>query len=233
MGGSAEGRGGSSLVVQDVGPVRSLRLNDPQRRNALTTDLVRALREAAEAAESDRRVRAVRLCAAGPTFCSGTFLPRGGDESERPELGAIAALFATLAARAKPLVAEISGAAVGTGLGLACLADVTIAARSATVSLPELRLGLQPKVALVPVVARLGAASATRVALAVRPIPADEACRLGLVDVVAGDDRLAQVVQERLDDLATLDPAAVRAMRHLVTSIAESRRSQVYERLVD
>ncbi|MGH9658996.1 MAG: enoyl-CoA hydratase/isomerase family protein, partial [Bryobacteraceae bacterium] len=131
----------SELDVGREGRVARLALNRPDKRNALSFALCRALVEALEQAEADPGVGAILLSGHGPAFCAGMDL----GEMESPEAMAASQiherLFTAGARSRKPIVAAVEGAALAGGMGLAANAHIVVAAEDATFGLTEIRIG--------------------------------------------------------------------------------------------
>src|SRR3712207_3638299 len=178
----------SQLVVEDVGHVRVLRLDRPDRKNALTAALGWSVVRAVAAAHLDDDVRVVALTGNGDAFCSG--LDLGGDdtpadtgltEQERAldEKGWVARFLLGLRFETdKPVVAGINGVAVGAGLSLAMAADIRIAADTARIHPGYLRAGTSPDGGLTWSLPTLvGHETAMRFLLEPRFVDAEEALR--------------------------------------------------------
>lgn len=172
-----------------------LTLDDAPTRNALSPEMVDELRAAFAAAAADAGVRAVVLRGANGTFCAGGSIGnfRQSQQSAAPagELDPVAAnnrrsgeFLTALARFPKVLVAAVEGAAMGGGLGLACIADILLARKDAKFALSETALGLVPAQIAPFVVARIGPAQTRRLALSGERIDGAEAARIGLADVV-------------------------------------------------
>jgi 2-(1,2-epoxy-1,2-dihydrophenyl)acetyl-CoA isomerase len=217
----------SQLAVDTVGHVRVLRLDRPERKNALTSALgwsiVRAVREA----HADDDVRVVALTGNGDAFCSG--LDLGGDdtpaetglseqEQALDEKGWVGRFLLALRFETdKPVVAGINGVAVGAGLSLAMAADIRIAADSARLHPGYLRAGTSPDGGLTWSLPTLvGHETALRFLLESRFVAADEALRLGLVSEVVPADQLDTRLLEFCGAVAAQAPLAVRRTKHLV-----------------
>jgi 2-(1,2-epoxy-1,2-dihydrophenyl)acetyl-CoA isomerase len=182
------------ISTETRGEVGVVRLDRPERRNALVPEQMQAL--VAELRRAGSRCRAVVLTGAGPTFCPGAdlrWLASFGD----PALG-VAELVAvhhlaisTLLDMPVPVVAAINGAVAGGGLGLALAADYRLAAESASFTAAYFRLGLTVDGgASVFLTRTVGVARTLELLLTNRRVAADEALELGLVNQVVDDAEL-------------------------------------------
>lgn len=177
------------LIVEPRGPVRLLRLNRPEKRNALSMTLCAALIEALHAAEADAAVGAVVLAGEGAGFCAG------GDLEERRALADDAAAWQARAALAdamlaapggigKPVVAAVHGRVVGMGASLMLGCDMAVAAEDALFSWPEARHGIWPHLVAPQLCRHLGPKDAFELLATGRVADAAEAGRLRLVNRV-------------------------------------------------
>ena len=216
------------LAVETVGHVRILRLDRPERKNALTGALgwyiVRAMAEA----QADDEVRVVAITGNGDAFCSG--LDLGPGEGEAPETGLSEQqqvlddkgwvgrfLLALRFDTDKPVIAGVNGVAVGAGLSLAMAADIRIASDSARLHPGYLRAGTSPDGGLTWSLPTLvGHQVAMRFLLESRFVLADEALRLGLVSEVVPAAELDARMMELCEGIATQAPLAVRRTKRLV-----------------
>jgi len=173
-------RGAVLLVTIDNPPV-----------NALSAAVRRGLLEAIKAAEADAAVRAVLFVGAGTQFIAGADIREFGQAPQPPSLPDVCN---RIEACAKPVVAAISGAALGGGLEVALAAHYRLALPDARLGLPEVLLGLLPGAGGTQRAPRLiGAKAALELMLSGRHVPAKEALALGLVDRLASsDDTLAE-----------------------------------------
>ncbi len=218
----------SQLAAETVGHVRVLRLDRPQRKNALTSSLGWSIVRAVGDAHADDDVRVIALTGNGDAFCSGLDLG-GGDDTpvetgltdqeqmldEKSWVGRF--LLALRFETDKPVVAGINGAAVGAGLSLAMAADIRIAADSARLHPGYLRAGTSPDGGLTWSLPTLvGHEIALRFLLESRFVDADEALRLGLVSEVVPADQLDRRLLEFCGMVAAQAPLAVRRTKHLV-----------------
>jgi methylglutaconyl-CoA hydratase len=216
----------TTIEVQEQNWVRRIRLNRPERRNAMTpqmqTELIEALDEAAAGA-----CRVVVLEGAGEAFCSGldlSALQAAKDKSaleHREDAERVSRLFRTLYESPKATIAAVHGAAIAGGTGLATICDFTLAAPEARFGYSEVRIGFVPALVSAYLVLQIGEKRARDLLLTGRLFDAAEGHRLGLVtEVVAAQDLPARV-QTLAQTLSANSPASVKATKKLLA--AQSR----------
>ena len=197
------------VEVRREGRVARVALNRPEKRNALSLELCRALVAALADAAADPDVGAILLTGNGKVFCAGMDL----GEILEADTGAIDAvheqLFTTGLTLDKPVVAAVQGSALGGGTGLAANAHVVVAAEDALFGLTEIRIGLWPFVIYRAVVAAVGERRATELALSGRTFPAREAREYGLAHHVVPAAELEARAVETAAGLAAASPTAV------------------------
>lgn len=198
-----------SLLVSSQGRLRRLTLNRPDKRNALDVALCRSLLDAVREAASVRTVGAILLDANGKDFCSGMDLTEALEADSDQMLPLHQELFSIGAQLWKPMVAAVQGAAVAGGLGLALNAHIVVASSDASFGLPEVRIGLWPYVIMPVVAAATGLRKATEMALTARMVDANEACRIGIVDVVVEPGALRERAERIALDLADGSVSAI------------------------
>ncbi|WP_199037154.1 enoyl-CoA hydratase-related protein [Glycomyces salinus] len=135
--------------------VATVALDDPKRRNALSTRLIGELRKSLARAVADPAVRVIVLDHAGPVFCAGADLRESAAATRTEDLPAahLAELLADMCEAPKPIVAHVRGPARGGGMGLIAAADHTVCGPGARMAFSEVKLGVVPAV-IAPVVAR-------------------------------------------------------------------------------
>jgi enoyl-CoA hydratase/carnithine racemase len=167
------------LYTRDEGPVRVVVLNRPEKRNALRIslrlELVQALREAG----ADPDVRAVVLAGEGPAFCGGLDKTEFGTRADDLYASTIL-IFETLQAYPKPMVAAVHGPAMGGGFYLSLASDLRVGGPETTFGTPEVTFGVPPSWGFLRSV--LGESLARDVGLTGRPIGAEEAFRVGILN---------------------------------------------------
>ena len=215
------------LLVTDTNRVRTLTLNRPSARNALTGTMRRGIAEAMVAADDDPGVSVVVITGADPAFCAGIDLnevdagraedavppTRSADGSVRrtgPNAGA------AIRSVQKPVIAAVNGACYTGGLELALNCDLVIASDRATFADTHTRFGLVPywgMSALLPL--RVGVGRARLMSLTGRAVGAEDALRTGLADDVVPHDELGTHVAAVAADIVAAVPAAVMAAQRL------------------
>jgi 2-(1,2-epoxy-1,2-dihydrophenyl)acetyl-CoA isomerase len=217
------------LEVQTEGRLRVLRLNRPERKNALDRALIAALNRSVHEAADNDDVWAIVLTGAGDAFCSGLDFSDVGGSAGGPESGGDAPAAPGVGGRPhlsvlmrvecdKPIVAGVNGVAVGAGVSLAMNADIRIAAPSARFHPGYSRLGLSPDLGLTWTLLRaVGYERAMRFLLEQRMVPAHEAKDLGMVsEVVDRDEDLEPRLLEYGTMLANVAPFAARQTKRLL-----------------
>jgi enoyl-CoA hydratase/carnithine racemase len=214
------------LFTRDNG-VATIRLNRPEKKNALNAAMYAALADAVEAAESDDAVRAILLCAAGDNFTAGNDL---ADFAARPQEGASPAhrFLYGIAQAKKPLVAAVDGYAVGVGLTLLLHCDLVYASRRAKLRAPFVDLGLVPEAGsslLLPRIA--GPMRAAELFLLCDFVTAEQAREIGIVNLVVEPEQLEAHARAVCERLAKKAPGAVQATKALL----KDTRGSTHERM--
>jgi len=215
---------GAVRVTRD-GAVARVTLARPEVRNAFNAELIADLHDAflTLAAEPPEALRAVVLAGEGATFCAGADVAwmRASAalavEDNEADARRMAEMLATIDACPIPVVARVHGAALGGGMGLCAVADVTLAAADTTFGFTETKLGILPAVISPYVIARIGEGGARALFPTGERFDAERALRIGLVhevlaDEAALDDRVAAV----LGDLLSAGPVAARAAKAII-----------------
>jgi enoyl-CoA hydratase/carnithine racemase len=214
------------LIVEHDGPVRRLTLNRPERRNALTPELVEQLLEELEAIDADGDVRAVVVSGAGGAFCAGFDIDRiespGGDGAGA-ERDLVDVLCTRLRALRPPAVAKVGGVASGAGCDLAMSCDVRFASEQARLGMPPARLGiLYGFGGMARLVSLVGPAAAKELLLSGELVDAGRACAIGLVNRVYPADRLDEEVEAYVAAVVANAPLSVSASKLVVNLIADA-----------
>jgi len=231
------------VLVERDGDVALLTLNDPQRRNAMTEAMGRALAGVVRDLAGEDRLRAVVLSGAGRSFSAGGDLDMieakaragvadpGGParEASRRFMREFYGLFLCIRDLPCPSVASIHGAAIGAGLCVALACDLRVAARDARLALNFARLGIHPGMAATWTLPRLvGPARAAELLFTGRSLDGAEAERIGLVNRAVPE---AEVVGAALELAREIAAAAPRAVRGAKRSLAGSEAASLTEQL--
>jgi enoyl-CoA hydratase/carnithine racemase len=201
------------VLEERVGAVAVLTLNAPARRNALSLAMRRTLTERLHAIEADPQVRAVVLCGAGGTFCSG------GDLTEmhvadlaagRERMATMQQLAVALVKFGKPVVAAVDGWAAGAGLSIALCCDFVVAASDARFVASFGNVGLIGDLGMLYTLPRrVGDAWARRMLLLVETVDAATAERIGIAHAVVPPSEARQTALAWAARLAERAPLAV------------------------
>jgi methylglutaconyl-CoA hydratase len=210
------------LVAQDRS-VRTITLNRPERRNAMTPEMQLELIAAMEeAAVSDCRVMV--LAGAGEAFCSGLDLTalQGMNEmsaaEHRADAERIARLFRTLYELPKPTIAAVHGAAIAGGTGLAMICDFTLAIPAAKFGYTEVRIGFVPALVSAYLALQIGDKRSRDLLLTGRLFNAAEGFQLGLVNEVVAPADLTARVQALSEVLTANSPQSLAATKRLLAA---------------
>src|SRR5579884_2434325 len=223
-----------SIVVTDDGAIRIMRINRPEKKNALTQQMYAAMTRIFDEAQTDTALRCLVLTGAGGTFCAGSDI---GDFQKRAEggleSGTVHFLHA-LARNQKPLVAAVSGLAIGIGTTMLFHCDYVVAAADATFLTPFSRLGLIPEAGsslLAP--RRMGYARAFEMLVMGRAWSAVAAKEAGLINEVVDAAALETVALAAATEIAALPAGAVAAARRLMRGNVEEIANQIDEETME
>ena len=216
-----------TLLVERTGGVVYATLNRPQARNAMSLAMVRELRQVLADAAAAPDTRALVLRGAGGHFCAGGDLKdmaaaRMGNAAQLENSlvslnAAFGELCAAYAAAPMAVVVVAEGTVMGGGFGLACVADVVLAADTAVFRLPETSLGVVPAQIAPFLVERLGYSEAKRLAVTGGRLDAQEALALRLVHSVCSTDAIEAALAVVLHGILQCAPQAISATKALIS----------------
>jgi enoyl-CoA hydratase len=218
------------LHVDHRGRVAVLTLDDPDRRNALSAELVDAIVAAVDAAEADEEVGAIVVTGAPPAFCSGADVGNlaalsadGGAAARDPALPGIYEGFLRVLRSSLPTVAAVNGPAVGAGFNLALACDVRIAGTSARFDTRFVRLGIHPGGGHTWLLERsVGPQAAAAMVLFGERVDGPRATELGLAWRCVEDDAL-------VDDAVAFAARAAEAPGELVANVKATLRQAPWQ----
>jgi enoyl-CoA hydratase len=206
---------GRTVEYETEGSIAVVRLNRPDRLNALNGQLQGELGEAFAAAEAARDVRVLILTGAGRAFSVGADI----EELETTAEGAARQLRTSLACLSsperlrKPVIAAVNGYALGGGFELALACDIVVASDRAAFGVPEPTLGVVPGFAMQRLPRLVGVMRAREILLTARRLTAQEAREYGLVSHVAPHDELMEQARSVAMGMAELAPLALELLK--------------------
>jgi enoyl-CoA hydratase/carnithine racemase len=193
--------------------VATLTLNRPQKRNALSQELLAALQTALGSIAADEGVRVVVLAGRGPAFCAGHDLGEmvGRSEADYHALFALCSeVMHGLRRLPQPVIARVHGLATAAGCQLVAACDLAVAAEGATFATPGVKIGLFCTTPMVPLVRAVPPRAALEMLLTGRPVSAQQALAWGLVNRVVPAGALDAAVAEFADAIRASSPLTVR-----------------------
>jgi methylglutaconyl-CoA hydratase len=210
-----------TILVANDGPIRTITLNRPERRNAMTPEMQMELISALEET-SESGCRVLVLTGAGEAFCAGldlSVLEGMKDETaieHRTDAERIARLFLSLYELPMPTIAAVHGAAIAGGCGLATICDFTLATPSSRFGFTEVRIGFVPAVVSAFLSLQIGDKRSRDLLLTGRILTAEEALHLGLVTGVVPQEKLAERVESLAATLIANSPQSLAATKQLM-----------------
>jgi len=207
------------VIVTDEGPIRTIRMNRAEKKNALTFAMYDAMSEAITSAGGSSPIRCLVICGVPGAFSAGNDL---GDFMKAATGGAglansIINFLHTLARCERPLVAAVTGVAVGIGTTMMLHCDYAVAASDARFTTPFVALGLIPEAGSSLIAPRLmGHRRAFELLVMGKPLSGEEAKAVGLVNQVAPADQVEGEAMKAAQAIAALPPEGVAISRRLM-----------------
>src|SRR5215469_1009470 len=216
-----------TIQVTYDGKIATLTLNRPDKRNAISFELIDdLLRALEEVAKSD--VIVLIVTGAGKAFCSGMDLDNlksllgRTPEQNLQDSETMVGLFRSIYEFPKVTIAAVNGAAIAGGTGLALLCDFTLAVPDAKFGYTEVRIGFVPAIVSTFLLRQVGEKQARDLLLTGRIFAADEASRLGLLTEIVPAEQLMSRARELAALLMANSPASLRATKQLLTAHARA-----------
>lgn len=214
-----------SLIVKHTGAVATIRLNRPEKHNALNARLCHELIDALDRLEADDGVNVLILTGAGEkAFCAGADMAEavGGDRpKDSGDVSAPAQAVARVLRTRKPIIAAVNGYAYGGGAALAVNCDIRIASENARFRFVGASYGLVVSAFQLPRI--VGSPLARELIFTARTVEAQEALRIGLVNHLVPLERLERTVGEMAAAIAANSRAAVMASKEVIDLATSSR----------
>jgi 2-(1,2-epoxy-1,2-dihydrophenyl)acetyl-CoA isomerase len=223
----------SALVTTtDAGHVRTIRLNRPEKKNALSQALAWAVVEAVDAAAADDNVWVVAITGSGDAFCAGLDLSPGNEPyspytaqtAMLDDIGWVGQFLLSIRKRCdKPVVGGINGVAVGAGLGLAMATDVRLIAESARLMAGYTRIGGSPDAGLtITLPQSMGYEKAMRFMMENRTVTGAEALVWGMAGEAVSDAGFAERLAAYCEELCAWSPITLRLLKRGIVKSYES-----------
>lgn len=214
-----------SLISTQDGPVLTLTIDRPEKRNALNEEVMLSLTAALEAIDQSSGVRAIVLTASGDkAFCAGGDL--GGDQDTfGPSYARPTTVYADLLRTAYrlpvPIIARVNGHCLAGGMGLLAVCDMAVASSQARFGLPEVKVGLFPMQVAALMQKMIPPRRFSELCYTGELIQADEALGYGLVNYVVAPDSLDEKVNWLVGRIIDKAPTAIRLGKHALRTIAD------------
>lgn len=215
------------LVLTAVdGAIGTITLHRPDKRNALSADMVVAIIDAfIEMQESDA-VRVVILKGAGSAFCAGAdlaYLQQIAQNSPMENLAdstALMQMYQTICTLPKPVIAMVHGPAIAGGAGLATVCDIVVAGRDkALFGYSEVKIGFIPAIVMVYLIRKIGDTQARKLVLTAENITAEEAHRIGMISTVVDDSALEQTTWEIAERMSTNSASSMALTKYMLNAL--------------
>ena len=217
--------------------IATLTLNRPEKRNAISYELIDELARALEEVKTSS-AQVLILTGAGKAFCSGMDLDNlkalTGRTAEQSlaDTRKMAALFRDLYDFPKPTIAAVNGAAVAGGTGLATLCDFTLAVPEARFGYTEVRIGFVPAIVSTFLLRQVGEKIARDLLLTGRLFDAEEALRIGLINEIVSPEKLHDRARELSAQLMENSPASLAYTKRLLSDHAREELNAQIEAAV-
>jgi methylglutaconyl-CoA hydratase len=222
------------VLTESVDGVKTITMNRPDKRNALSPLLIEELTQALhEAATCDCGV--VILTGAGPAFCSGLDMEHletmtaSTPEERRRDSENMALVLRTLYDFPKPIIAAVNGPAIAGGMALATIPDFTLAVPEAKFGYTEVRVGFVPAIVASFLMRQVGELRTRELLLSGKVLKAQEALRMGLVTEIVDQSDLLPSARALAQTLLLNSPQAMQAVKCLLSKHAKRRLDEEIE----
>jgi methylglutaconyl-CoA hydratase len=226
------------VLIESADGVRTITLNRPEKRNALSPLLIEELTQALHEAETcDCGV--VILTGAGPAFCAGLDMENletmraSTPEENRRDSENMARELRTLYDFPKPIIAAVNGPAIAAGMALATIPDFTLATPEAKFGYNEVRVGFVPAIVASFLVRQVGESRTRELLLSGRILNAREALQLGLVTQIVDQKDLLATAHALAQTLLLNSPQAMQAVKRLLAKHAKRRLDEEIEDAIE
>lgn len=215
----------NTIQLAENAGMATVTLNRPDKRNAISFELIDDLRRALDEVEKSPALVLI-LTGAGKAFCSGLDLENlkaligRTPEQNLKDSQTMVGLFRALYEFPKPTIAAVNGAAIAGGTGLALLCDFTLAVPEAKFGYTEVRIGFVPAIVSTFLLRQVGEKQARDLLLTGRIFDAEEGYRMGLVNEIVAAEKLMERARELASQLMENSPASLRVTKRLLSDHA-------------
>src|SRR6267143_2014396 len=215
----------STLILEFSGEIAKITLNRPEKRNAISTQMIAELQTALDTIEKSHS-RVVIVTGAGKAFCAGMDLDmlaaitKQSPAENQEDARRIAKMLRRIWSFPRPMIAAVNGAAIAGGCGIATLCDFTLAVSEATFGYPEVRIGFLPANVSVFLMRQIAEKHARDLLLTGRTIDAAEARRIGLITQIVPPAELMAATQTLAATLVASSPTSLLKTKKLLCDFA-------------
>src|SRR6202047_579709 len=226
-----------TLKLEFPGELAILTLNRPEKRNAISPQMLSELQSALDIIEKSH-ARVGIVAGAGKAFSAGmdlemlSAIARQSPQENMEDSRRMARMFRRIWSFSKPLIAAVNGAALAGGCGIATLCDFTLAISGAKFGYTEVKIGFLPAIVSVFLTRQIGDKQARNLLLTGRLVEAAEALSLGLITEIVPHERLMQRARELADVLIAASPVSLTRAKRLLTSAAAASIDADLERAI-
>src|SRR5437016_8974981 len=227
----------STLLLEIAGNLATITLNRPEKRNAISTQMMAELQTTLDQIEKSH-ARVAIVTGSGKAFCAGMDLdmlvaiakqsPAENQEDSRR----MAKMFRRIWSFPRPLIGAVNGAAYAGGCGIATLCDFTLAVPEAKFGYTEVKIGFLPAIVSVFLTRQIGEKRSRDLLLTGRIISAEQAMDYGLVTEVVPAESLLDRANALADELMAASPSSLTRAKHLLTSSAAAGIDHDLERAI-
>src|SRR5207245_3149204 len=211
------------LIEKQSPQITVITLNRPERRNALTVELLTELCAAIKVASDEPQKRVVILCGAGAAFCTGLDLKEAADQTKAPSTAEMVANTLIVISQTRLItVAAVHGAAVAGGAGIMSACDFVVAAERTKIGYPEVRRGLVAGLVMTFLRRQVGERIMRELVLGSELIDAKRALEIGLVNRVVAKDDLMSEAEKFADSVLQGAPNALTQTKKLIEELWSS-----------
>lgn len=220
----------SLVLVEKQERIAKIILNRPEKRNALSAELVTELKQAFSRCNADETIKVIVLKSADKPFCAGadlgylTQLRNNSFEENVADSKSLRDLFELIYTSPKITISEVEGPALAGGCGLASITDFCFATNTASFGYTESKIGFVPALVMVYLRNKVGESVMKDWLLTGRIITADEAAKKGLITQVVETDNLAEFIDKWAKELCeSVSASSVKLIKEMMTNIPFNR----------